>query len=57
MIRHMILGTYFTATNFVGIIRTHEGTRRIVRANESTVIELPDSAAGVPLVLVHSMKI
>ena len=55
----MILGTDFTAMNFVGIIWviwTREGTRKMVRANGSTVIELPDSAAGVPLVLAHSMK-
>ena len=57
MTRHMILGTDFTATNFVGIIWTHEGTRKMVLANGSTVIELPESAGGVPLVLAHSMKI
>ena len=53
----MILGTDFTAMNFVGIIWTREGTRKMVKANGSTVIELPDSMAGVPLVLAHSIKI
>ena len=57
MMRHMILGTDFTATNFMGIIWTCEGTRKMVKANSSTVIELPDSTAGVPLVLAHSIKI
>ena len=35
--RHMqqpvILGTDFTSTNFVGIIWTHEGTRKMNRSN------------------------
>ena len=53
----MILGTDFTAMNFVGIIWTHEGTRKMVYTNGSTVIELPDSMAGAPLVLAHSVKI
>ena len=57
MMQHMILGTYFTATNFVGVIWTLKDTRKMVKANGSTVIELPDSMAGVPLVLVHSIKI
>ena len=57
MMQHMILGTDFTATNFVGIIWTDEGTRQMVKANSSTVIELPDSMAGVPLILAHSIKI
>ena len=53
----MILGTDFTAMNFVGVIWTCEGTRKMVKANSSTVIELPDLTAGVPLVLAHSIKI
>ena len=53
----MILVTDFTAMNFVGIIWTCEGMRKMVHANGTTVIELPDSAAGVPLVLAHSVKI
>ena len=57
MMQHMILGTDFTATNFVGIIWTCKGTRKMVKANGSTVLELPDSMAGVPLVLAHSVKI
>ena len=57
MTQHMILGTDFPAMNFMGIIWTCEGTRKMVKANGSTVIELPDSMAGVPLVLAHSIKI
>ena len=59
--RHMqqpvILGTDFTSTNFVGIIWTREGTRKMIRSNGSTVMELPDTTSGVPLVLAHSVKI
>ena len=59
--RHMqqpiILGTDFTSTNFVGIIWTREGTRKMIRSNGSTVMELPDTTSGVPLVLVCFIKI
>ena len=59
--RHMqqpiILGTDFTSTNFIGIIWTREGTRKMIRSNGSTVMELPDTTSGVPLVLAHSIKI
>ena len=59
--RHMqqpvILGMGFTSTNFVNIIWTHEGTRKMIRSNGSTVMELPDTTSGIPLVLVHSVKI
>ena len=59
--RHMqqpvILGTDFTSTNFVGIIWTREGTRKMIRSYGSTVMELPDTTSGVPLVLVRSIKI
>ena len=51
MQRPVILGTDFTSTNFVGIIWTHEGTRKMIRSNGSTVMELPDTTSGVPLVL------
>ena len=51
MTRHMILGTDFAATDFVGVIWTHEGTRKMV------CTELPDSSMGVPLVLAYSVKI
>ena len=57
MQRPIILGTDFTSTNFIGIIWTHEGTRKMIRSNGSTVMELPDTTSGVPLVLVHSVKI
>ena len=57
MTRYLILGTDFTAANFVGVFWTHEGTRKMVHANGSTVIELPDSTTGVPLVLAHSVRI
>ena len=43
--------------NFVGIIWTHEGTRKMIRSNGSTVMELPDTTSGVPLVLARSVKI
>ena len=55
--QHMILGTDFLAMNLVGIIWTQEGTRKMVKANGSTIIELPNSTAGVPLLLAHSIKI
>ena len=51
MQRPVILGTDFTLTNFVGIIWTHEGTRKMIRSNGSTVMELPDTTSGIPLVL------
>ena len=59
--RHMqlpvILGTGFTSMNFVGVIWTHEGTRKMIRSNGSTVMELPDTTSGIPLVLARSVKI
>ena len=59
--RHMqqpvILGTDFTSINFISVIRTHEGMRKIIRSNGSTVMELPDMTSGIPLVLAHSIKI
>ena len=52
--RHMehpiILGTDFTAMNFVSVVWTREGTRKMIRSNGSTVIELPDTTSGIPLV-------
>ena len=57
MQRPIILGTDFTSTNFVSIIRTHEGMRKMIRSNGSTVIELPDTTSGIPLVLACSIKI
>ena len=55
--RHMILGTDFTAMNFVGVIWTREGTWKLIHSNGKTIIELPDSTSGVPFVLGHSVKI
>ena len=57
MQRPVILGTDFTSTNFIGIIWTCEGTRKMIRSNGSTVMELPDTTSGVPLVLLRSVKI
>ena len=57
MQRPVILGTDFTSMNFVGVIWTHEGTRKMIRSNRSTVMELPDTTSGVPLVLAQSVKI
>ena len=55
--RPVILGTDFTLMNFVSIIWTHEGKRKMIRSNGSTVMELPDTTSGVPLVLARSVKI
>ena len=53
--RHMehpiILRTDFTAMNFVSVVWTREGMRKMIRSNASTVIELPDTTSGIPLVL------
>ena len=57
MQRPVILGTDFTSMNFVGIIWTCEGTRKMIRSNGSTVMELRDTTSGIPLVLVRSVKI
>ena len=57
MQRPVILGMDFTSTNFVGIIWTREGTRKMIRSNGSTVMELPDTTSGIPLVLARSVKI
>ena len=57
MQRPVILGTDFTSTNFVGVIWTREGTRKMIRSNGSTVMELLDTTSGIPLVLVRSVKI
>ena len=57
MQRPVILGTDFTSMNFVGVIWTCEGTRNMIRSNGSTVMELPDTTSGVPLVLARSVKI
>ena len=51
MQRPIILGMDFTSMNFVGVIWTREGTRKMIRSNGSTVIELPDTTSGIPLVL------
>ena len=59
--RHMecpiILGTDFTVTNFFGIVWTREGMHKMIQSNGSTVIELPDTTSGIPLVLARSVKI
>ena len=57
MTRHMILGTDFTAMNFMGVIWTREGMQKLMHSNGKTIIELPDSTSGVPLVLGYSVKI
>ena len=57
MTQHMILGTDFTATNFVDVIWTREGTRKLMDSNGRTIMELPDSTTKVPLVLAYSVKI
>ena len=57
MTGHMILGTDFTATNFVGVIWTREGMQELMHFNGNTIMELPDSTAGDLLVLAYSVKI
>ena len=57
MTRQVILGTDFTAMNFVGVIWTREGTQKLMHSNGKTIIELPDSTSGVPLVLGYPVKI
>ena len=57
MSRPVILGTDFTATNLIGVIWTHKETQKMMHANGTTVVELPDSTTGVPLVLAQSVKI
>ena len=56
MTRHMILGTDFTAMNFMGVIWTRKETRKLMHSNGKTIIELPDSTSGVSLVLGYSVK-
>ena len=41
----------------MGIVWTREGTQKMIRSNRSTVIELPDTTLGIPLILARSMKI
>ena len=57
MNRHMILGTDFTATNFMGVIWTHEGTQKLMHSNGKTIMELQDTTAGIPLAMAYSVKI
>ena len=57
MTQSIILGTDFTSMNFMGIIWTREGTRKMIHSNGLTVIEPPDTTSGTPLVLAHSIKI
>ena len=47
----------FTSMNFISIIWTREGMRKMIRSNRSTVIELPDTTSGIPLVLARPIKI
>ena len=41
----------------MGVIWTREGTQRLMHSNGQTIMELPDSIAGVSLVLAYSVKI
>ena len=52
----MILGTDFTA-RFCGVIWTREGMQKLMHSNRKTIIDLPDSTSGIPLVLGYSVKI
>ena len=53
----MILGTDYTATNFMGVIWTHKGTWKLMHSNGKTIMELQDTTAGIPLALAYSVKI
>ena len=53
----MILGTDFTAMNFVGAIWTHEGTWKLMHSNGKTILELQDSSINIPLAMAYSVKI
>ena len=57
MNQHMILGTDFTATNFVGVIWTQEGTQKLMHSNGETIMELQDSSVGIPLATAYSVEI
>ena len=57
MNRHMILRTDFTATNFVGVIWTQEGTRKLMHSNGKTIMELQDSSVSIPLAMAYSVNI
>ena len=41
----------------MGVIWTREGTQKMIQSNGSTLIELPDTTSGIPLVLARSVKI
>ena len=57
MERPIILGTDFTVMNFIRVVWTREGMHKMIQSNGSTVIKLPDTTSGIPLVLARSMKI
>ena len=48
MTRHMILGTDFTAMNFMGVIWGREGTQKLMHSNGKTIIELPLNIRSSP---------
>ena len=53
----MILGTDFTAMNFMGVLWTHEGTQKLMHSNRKTIMELQDTTTGMPLAMAYSVKI
>ena len=57
MNQHMILGTDFTAMNFVGVIWTHEGTQKLMHSNGKTIMELQETTVSIPLAMAYSVKI
>ena len=57
MNRYMILGTDFTAMNFMGVIWTCKGTQKLMHSNGKTIMELQDTTAGIPLAMAYSVKI
>ena len=57
MNRHMILGTDFTAMNFVDVIWTCKGTQKLMHSNGKTIMELQDTTASILLAMAYSVKI
>ena len=57
MNRHMILGTDFTAMNFVGVIWTRKGTRKLMHSNGKTIMELQVITASILLTMAYLVKI
>ena len=51
------IGNRFYIHKFHGCVWTHEGTRKMIQSNGSTVIKLPETTSGIPRVLACCIKI